>query len=139
MLQFVNKETQSLLLTFNRFQVLFSVSVVDFEQRFFCWVSFFNDSKNSNGCSIPFPANKYMLKVRNEALEITEDNSNENIFKKQPPDVVYKKSVHKYLAKFIGKDLCQSFFFNKVANLRPATLLKRESYKVVFLWILQNF
>ena len=47
-----------------------------------------------------------MLKV----LEITEDNSNENIFKKQPPDVLYKKSVHKYLAKFIGKDLCQSHF-----------------------------
>ena len=135
MLQFVNKETQSLLLTFNRFQILFSVSVVDFEWGFFCWVSFFNDSKNSNGYSIPSPANKYMLKV----LEITEDNSNENIFKKQPPDVLYKKSVHKYLAKFIGKDLCQCFFFNKVANVSPATLLKRESYKVIFLWILQNF
>ena len=76
-----------------------------------------------------------MLKV----LEITEDNSNENIFKKQPPDVFYKNSVHKYLAKFIGKDLCQCFFFNKVANVSPATLLKRESYKVIFLWILQNF
>ena len=25
--------------------------------------------------------------------EITENNSNENLFKKQPPDVFYKKSV----------------------------------------------
>ena len=77
-------------------------------------------------------------KSATKASEITEDNSNENIFKKQPPDVFYKKSVHKYSAKFIGKDLCQSFFFNKVASLRPATLLKRESYKVIFLWILQK-
>ena len=27
----------------------------------------------------------------------------------------YKKSVHKYFAKFIGKHLCQSFFLNKVS------------------------
>ena len=26
-----------------------------------------------------------------KTLETTEDNSNENIFKKQPPDVFYKK------------------------------------------------
>ena len=29
--------------------------------------------------------------------------------------------------KFTGKHLCQSLFFNKVAGLRPATLLKRNS------------
>ena len=28
-----------------------------------------------------------------KTLEITEDNSNENVFKKQPPDVFYKKNV----------------------------------------------
>ena len=78
-------------------------------------------------------------KSATKASEITEDNSNENIFKKQPPDAFYKKSVHKYSAKFIGKDLCQSFFFNKVANLRSTTLLKRGFYKVIFLWVLQNF
>ena len=37
-----------------------------------------------------------------------------------------------YLAKFIGKHLCQTLFFNKVASLRPATLLKRDSGKGVF-------
>ena len=30
-------------------------------------------------------------------------------------------------------------FFNKVAGLRPATLLKRDSNAGVFLWILRNF
>ena len=42
-------------------------------------------------------------------------------------------------AKFTGKQLCQSLFFNKVAGSGPATLLKRDSGAVVFLWILLNF
>ena len=43
-----------------------------------------------------------------------------------------------YLAKFIGKYLCQRLFFNKVASLRPATLLKRDSGKGFFLRILRK-
>ena len=37
-----------------------------------------------------------------------------------------KKGVLRNFAKFIGKHLCQSLFFNKVAGLRPATLLKKR-------------
>ena len=33
---------------------------------------------------------------------------------------------------FVGKHLCQSLFFNKIADLRPATLLKIESLAQVF-------
>ena len=33
-------------------------------------------------------------------------------------------------AKFTGKHLCQSVFFNKVAGLRPATLLKKRLAQV---------
>ena len=40
---------------------------------------------------------------------------------RQPTEVFYKKLVPKNLVKFTGKRLCQSFFFNKVASLRPAT------------------
>ena len=40
-------------------------------------------------------------------------------------DVFCKKGVLRNLAKFTGKNLYQSFFFNKVAVLRPATLLKK--------------
>ena len=32
----------------------------------------------------------------------------------------------KNFTKFIGKRLCQSLFFNKVAGLRPANLLKKR-------------
>ena len=40
---------------------------------------------------------------------------------KQTPEVFCKKVVLKNFAKFTGKHLCQSLFFNKVADLRPAT------------------
>ena len=42
-----------------------------------------------------------------------------------PPEVLYKKGVLTNFAKFIVKHLGQSFFFNKVAGLRPATVLKK--------------
>ena len=50
----------------------------------------------------------------------------------------YKIGVLKYFAKFTGKHLYWSLFFNKVAGIRPATLLKRDSNTGVFLRIL-NF
>ena len=37
-----------------------------------------------------------------------------------------KKGALKHFAKFTGKHLCQSFFFNKVTGLRLATLLKKR-------------
>ena len=44
------------------------------------------------------------------------------------PKVFCKKAVLKNFAKFTGIHLCQSLFFNKVANLglRPATSLKKK-------------
>ena len=47
-------------------------------------------------------------------------------FKSSCPDVFYKKGVPRNFVKFTGKHLCQSFFLNKVAGLRPATLLKKR-------------
>ena len=47
-------------------------------------------------------------------------------FQKQPPEVFYKKSVRRNFTKFTVKHLRQSLFFNKVAGLRPATLLKKR-------------
>ena len=37
-----------------------------------------------------------------------------------------KKGVLRSFTKLIGKHLCQSLFFNKVADLRPATLLTKR-------------
>ena len=44
--------------------------------------------------------------------------------------VFCKKGVLKNFTKFTGKHLCQSLFFNKVAGLRPATLLKKTLAQV---------
>ena len=51
---------------------------------------------------------------------------------KQPPKVFCKKGVLINFAKFIVKHLCQSLFFNKVAGLRPETLLKRRLWHRCF-------
>ena len=38
----------------------------------------------------------------------------------------YEKGLLRSFIKFTGKHLCQSLFFNKVAGLRPAVLLKKR-------------
>ena len=43
-----------------------------------------------------------------------------------------KKGVLRNFAKFTGKHLCQSLYFNKVAGLRPATLLKKKLWHRCF-------
>ena len=57
-------------------------------------------------------------------------------FQKQPPKLFYKKSVLRNFIQFTGKHLCQSLSFNKVAGLRPATLLKK---KLWYRCLLVNF
>ena len=42
------------------------------------------------------------------------------------------KDVFRNFAKFTAKHLCQSFFFNKVAGLSPATLLKKKLWHRCF-------
>ena len=48
------------------------------------------------------------------------------------PDVVCKKGPLKNFPKIPGKQLCQSLFFNKVAGLRLATLLKKRLWHRCF-------
>ena len=52
---------------------------------------------------------------------------------KQPSEVFCRKDVLRNFAKFTGKHLCQSLIVSKVAGLEPATSLKRDSGKCVFL------
>ena len=42
------------------------------------------------------------------------------------PEVFCKKGVIRNFEKHSGKHLCQSLFFNKVADLRPVTLFKKR-------------
>ena len=51
----------------------------------------------------------------------------QRIFRSCRPEVFCKKDFLRNFTKFTGKHLCQSLFFNKVAGLRPTTLLKRDS------------
>ena len=46
--------------------------------------------------------------------------------KSSRPEVFCKKSAIKNLAKLTGKYLCWILFFNKVAGLWPATILKKK-------------
>ena len=55
------------------------------------------------------------------------------------PGVFCKKGVLRHFANFIGKHLCHSLVFNKVAGLGLQLYLKRDPGTGVFLWILQNF
>ena len=48
------------------------------------------------------------------------------------PDVFCKNGVLRNFTKFTGKHLCQSLVFNKVACLRPATLLKKRLWDRCF-------
>ena len=50
----------------------------------------------------------------------------------QPPEMFYKKGGLENFAKFTGKYLCQSLFFNKLAGLRPAILLKKGLWHKCF-------
>ena len=46
-------------------------------------------------------------------------------FKSSRPEVFCRKGVLRNFVKLTGKRLCQNLFFNKVPDLRPATLLKK--------------
>ena len=43
-----------------------------------------------------------------------------------------RKGALRNFAKFTGKDLCQSLFFNKATDLRPATLFKKKLWRRCF-------
>ena len=53
-------------------------------------------------------------------------------YRSSRPEVFCKKDVLQNFAKFTGKHLCLSLFFNKVADLRPAILLKKRLWHRCF-------
>ena len=53
-------------------------------------------------------------------------------YRSSRPEVFCKKGVLKNFAKFTEKHLCQSLFFNIVAGLRPATILKKRLWHRCF-------
>ena len=60
-------------------------------------------------------------------------------FRSSRSQMFFTIGVLKNFAIFTEKHLCWSLFLIKLQASRPATLLKRDSDKGVFLWILPNF
>ena len=60
------------------------------------------------------------------------EKSENKINRSSRPEVFCKKGVLRNFAKFTGKHLCNSLFFNKVAGLRPATLLRNRPWHKYF-------
>ena len=56
----------------------------------------------------------------------------DSLMRSSRPEVFYKKGVLRNFAKYTGKQLCQSLFFNKVADLSLATLLKKRLWHRCF-------
>ena len=54
------------------------------------------------------------------------------MYRSNRPEVFCKKGVLRNFATFTGKHLCQSLYFNKVAGLKPATLLKKRFWHRCF-------
>ena len=68
----------------------------------------------------------------NKRVWVIRESGNSHIFRSSRLEVFCRKGVLRNFAKFIGKHLCQSFFFDKVAGLRSATLLKKRLWHRFF-------
>ena len=86
-----------------------------------------------------YPVGIYLLKVNNENTTAICNVSSQStlssfhtLLRSSRPEVYCKKSVLRNFEKSIGKHLCQCLFFNKVACLRPATLLKKKLWHRCF-------
>ena len=53
-------------------------------------------------------------------------------YRSSRPNVFCEKGFLRNFAKFTGRHLCQSFLFNKVAGLKPATLFKKRLWRRCF-------
>ena len=62
--------------------------------------------------------NTYFEKIVGTATSASENQHLSDKFRSSHPAVFCKKGVLRNFAKFTGKYLCQSLFFNKVAGLR---------------------
>ena len=62
---------------------------------------------------------------------------------KQPPEVFYKKGIFKNFSKCAGQHLYRRSFLNKIAGVRPTTLLKKrlrhKCFPVNFVKFLEYF
>ena len=78
-------------------------------------------------CHFPWWMPKEIKLLRRLTLKWSIDSTEAKYYKSSHLEIFSKRVVFKNFTKFTGKDLCRSLFFNKVAGLRPAILLKKDS------------
>ena len=66
-------------------------------------------------------------------------NYQKRVYRSSRLDVVYKKGLLKNFAKFTGKHLCQSPFFNRVAGLPPVVASRYRIIHWMLLWFFSKF
>ena len=72
-------------------------------------------------------------------IPINEGDEHKTAFvQKQPPEVSVRKGVLRNFAKFTGKHLCQSLFFNKVAGLSPQNTFLQNNSGRLLLFVVHN-
>ena len=85
----------------------------------------------------------YSLKRKKQPVRVIHENSytlkEAATTRNSRLQMFFKIVVLKNFAIFAGKHLCWSLFEIKLQAWKPATLLKRGSNPVFFLWILWNF
>ena len=77
-----------------------------------------------------YPEMNFSLKVK--PLLSMKTYNTITFFGSSRPELFCKKGVLRNFTTFKGKHLCQSLFFNKVAGLRPASLLKKRLWHRCF-------
>ena len=83
-----------------------------------------------NSFTLEYPCN-----VNAFHYKLTTLHGDDKTQQKQSPEVFcgsVRKDILRNFAKFTGKHLCHSLFFNKVAGLRRATLLKKRLWHGCF-------
>ena len=107
-----------------------------FFQEIFSWYNyFFIFSSIINQWSKAKKKNPNTLEsLRHNRKKIYETAKYNHIcnFRSSRPEMFCRKGVPRSFAKFTEKHLCQSLFCNKVASLRPATLLKKRLWHRCF-------
>ena len=77
-----------------------------------------------------FPDKTFKKRGKKQVTQVICDGAEFHQIQKQSPGLLHEKSVLKIFSKFTGKHLCQRLFFNEVAVVRVATLLKKSLTQV---------
>ena len=103
-----------------------------FYLNFWSWALICNLFDEVRSCPNPFGLTSDLSDFCKQLYLLWIDNLSRFPCRSSRPEVLCKKGVLRNFTKFTGKHLCQSLFFNEVAGLRPATLLKKRLWQRCF-------